>query len=147
MTYPKPNTSDDYRADAHECIDRAQRSLEVAEINLDGIAGLFNVQNRERSPIAFADLIAAADARVRLGEAWGDLACWKNTVGEPDAAHSTAARVVISAPDDEHVVIEVDGAEVVSANHDAHGWSGMDAVVRAAVAVAEAAGLTVEDGR
>lgn len=66
---------------------------------------------------------------------------------KPERGERPAARVVILAPDDEHVVIEVDGSEVASANHDEHGWSGMDAVVRTAVAVAEAAGLTVEDAR
>lgn len=51
------------------------------------------------------------------------------------------ARVAIVRPDDDHVVVEVDGAEVASANHDEHGWSGMDAVVATALAVAKAVGL------
>jgi len=69
--YQKPNTSDDYRASAQECIDRSQRALEVAEVNLDTVSELFNI-NKDR--ILMADLIAHAEARTRLGQAWGDLA-------------------------------------------------------------------------
>jgi hypothetical protein len=68
--YPKPNTSADYRATAQECIDRAQRVLEVAEVNLDTVSDLFNL-NKEK--VTFADLIAHAEARTRLGKAWVDL--------------------------------------------------------------------------
>jgi hypothetical protein len=70
-TYAKPNTTDDYRASAQECLDRAQRSLEVAELNLDTVTDLFEL-NKDR--VSFADLIAHAEARTRLGQAWGDLA-------------------------------------------------------------------------
>lgn len=63
-TYPRPDTSDDYRADARECMDRAQRALEVAEVNLDTVSEMFS-----RS-CSFADLIAHAEARTRLGRAW-----------------------------------------------------------------------------
>ncbi len=50
------------------------------------------------------------------------------------------ARVSIRYVDDEHVEILVNGDVVASANHDEHGWSGMDAVVAAALAVAKALG-------
>jgi hypothetical protein len=70
-TYTPPNTSTDYRASAQECLDRAQRALEVAEINLDTVAELFN---RNKSGITFADLIGHGEARTRLGRAWVKLA-------------------------------------------------------------------------
>lgn len=58
------------------------------------------------------------------------------------------ARVVIVRPDDEHLVVEVDGVEVASANYDAHGWSGMEAVEKTALAVAKAVGVeTAEEWR
>jgi hypothetical protein len=69
--YPKPNTSADHRAPATECLDRAQRSLEVAEVNLDTVAALFEL-NKTR--VSFADLIAHAEARTRLGVGWARLA-------------------------------------------------------------------------
>lgn len=69
--YSKPNTSADYRADVQECLDRAQRALEVAEVNIDTVSELLN-QNKTR--VSFADLIAHAEARTRLGQAWADLA-------------------------------------------------------------------------
>lgn len=73
-------------------------------------------------------------------------------LAEPEAqpqgqATGSAPTVEITSPDDEHVSILIGGVEIASANHDEHGWSGMDAVVRAALAVAEAAGLEVEDRR
>lgn len=71
MTYLKTNISDDYRAGAQECIDRAQRALEVAEVNLDTVSELLNL-NKDR--VQFSDLIAHGEARTRLGMAWGDLA-------------------------------------------------------------------------
>jgi hypothetical protein len=136
VTYSKPNTSPEYRADAGECLDRAQRALEVAEVNLDTVSDLFNL-NKPR--VSFADLVAHAEARTRLGQAWTDLAVRK--------ALPADLRMVVTAPDGETNVIEIDGVEVASANHDEHGWSGMDAVVRTALAVANAAGLTVKDAR
>lgn len=71
MNYQKPNTSDDYRASAQECIDRAQRVLEVAELNLDRVSELFNY-NKDR--VGYENLLAHAEARTRLGMAWADLA-------------------------------------------------------------------------
>jgi hypothetical protein len=76
--YPKPDTSDDYRATAQECIDRAQRALEVAEVNLDTIAELFNA-NKEK--VTFTDLIAHATARAGVGNGWRGLAALKNLEG------------------------------------------------------------------
>lgn len=70
-TYPKPNTSDDYRASARECLDRAQRALEVAEMNLDTVSELLNLN---RDHLLFADVIGHAEARTRLGRAWAHLA-------------------------------------------------------------------------
>jgi hypothetical protein len=68
--YVKPNTSPGYRADAGECLDRAQRALEVAEVNLDTVTALLN---QPKTAITLADLIAHAEARTRLGQAWCDL--------------------------------------------------------------------------
>lgn len=69
--YQGPKTSDDYRASAQECLDRAQRALEVAEVNLDTVSELLN-QNKTR--VSFADLIAHGEARTRLGIGWARLA-------------------------------------------------------------------------
>ncbi len=66
MTYQSPNISGDDRVSAQECLDRAQRALEVAEINLDRVSELFNIRPTAAS---FADLIAHAEARIRLGVA------------------------------------------------------------------------------
>lgn len=79
MEYPKPNTDPGYRASVQECIDRAQRALEIGEVNLDTITDLFNTH---KDRVTFADLIAHGDARIRLGIAWGDLATWKHMAEE-----------------------------------------------------------------
>lgn len=55
-----------------------------------------------------------------------------------------SAKVTVSRANDEQVEILVDGKVVASANYDEHGWSGMDAVVAAACAVARALGGEVE---
>jgi hypothetical protein len=81
--YTPPNTSAEHRAGVQECLDRAQRSLEVAELNLDTVSALFAAN---RSTILFADLLTHADARTRLGGAWADLAesklAWAEAVAE-----------------------------------------------------------------
>lgn len=51
--------------------------------------------------------------------------------------------VTINWLDDEVVSIQVDGAEVASANHDEHGWAGMEAVINTSTAVARALGAEV----
>ncbi|WP_045740761.1 hypothetical protein [Actinoplanes rectilineatus] len=56
-----------------------------------------------------------------------------------------AFTITIRHPDDEHLTIEVNGRTVSSANHDEHGWSGMDAVEKTARAIAKAAGVAVEE--
>jgi predicted cobalt transporter CbtA len=43
-------------------------------------------------------------------------------------------------PDDERLELLVNGREVAWANHDEHGWSGMDAFEKAAVAIVKAFG-------
>jgi predicted metallo-beta-lactamase superfamily hydrolase len=68
--YVKPDTSDEYRATAQGCIDRAQRAMEVAEVNLDAVAQLFNLNENQ---VQFSDLIAHGEARTRLGMAWANL--------------------------------------------------------------------------
>jgi hypothetical protein len=62
-----------------------------------------------------------------------------------DIPLATAIRLVIVRTDDEHLTVEVDGAEVAHANHDEHGWSGMDAVEKTARGIAEAAGLAINE--
>lgn len=74
VRYAPPNTSDEYRAEAQECLDRAQRALEVAELNLDTVA---EVLNRITVAPSMSDLIAHGEARTRLGRAWADLASAK----------------------------------------------------------------------
>ncbi|MEU0078626.1 hypothetical protein ABZY58_12070 [Micromonospora tulbaghiae] len=51
--------------------------------------------------------------------------------------------VTIERPDDERIEVHVNGREVATANHDEHGWSGMDAVEKTALAVARAFGAVV----
>lgn len=59
------------------------------------------------------------------------------------AALGKPAKVKITRPNDEQLVVRVNGREVASANHDEHGWSGMDAVESTAVAIARACGATL----
>lgn len=70
--YVGPNTDPGYRASTRECLDRAQRALEVAEVNLDKVSELLNDPANSRS-IMFADVIGHAEARTRLGMAWVSL--------------------------------------------------------------------------
>jgi len=51
--------------------------------------------------------------------------------------------VSIERPDDENIEVHVNGSVVASANHDEHGWSGMDAVEKTALSVARAFGAAV----
>ncbi|MEV5819238.1 hypothetical protein AB0L22_08695 [Micromonospora haikouensis] len=51
--------------------------------------------------------------------------------------------VAVERPDDEHIEVHVNGQVVASANHDEHGWDGMDAVEKTALAVARAFGAEV----
>lgn len=53
--------------------------------------------------------------------------------------------IELDRPDDEHLQVVVNGFVVAEANHDEHGWSGMDAVEKTAVAVARALGGTVTE--
>lgn len=46
--------------------------------------------------------------------------------------------------EDERLEVLVNGEEVATANHDDHGWSGMDAVESATLAVARALGVEPE---
>ncbi|MBQ1061317.1 hypothetical protein [Micromonospora sp. C41] len=66
-------------------------------------------------------------------------------VSEPasDDTTMTAPTITIERPDDEHIEIHVNGEVIASANHDEHGWSGMDAVERTALAVARACRVRV----
>lgn len=49
----------------------------------------------------------------------------------------------INRPDDEHVVIRVNGEEVACADHDSDGWAGMQAVVSTALGIAKATDMKV----
>jgi hypothetical protein len=57
----------------------------------------------------------------------------------------TRISILIVHPDDEHLRIKVNGRTVATANHDEHGWSGMDAVEKTARAIAKAAGIAVDE--
>lgn len=72
--YLKPDLRADYRVDAAECMDRAQRALELAEINLDGFIGMSN----KRGGMSDADMIAQTAVRAQIGQAWRDLAALKS---------------------------------------------------------------------
>lgn len=62
------------------------------------------------------------------------------TAPEPGDTNSRPA-IAINRPDGRGVEICVDGRVVASANYDDHGWSGIDAVENAALAVARAFGV------
>lgn len=53
--------------------------------------------------------------------------------------------VTLRRPDDELLEVRIGRRLIAAANHDEHGWSGMDAVERTAVAVARACGAEVQD--
>lgn len=53
-----------------------------------------------------------------------------------------SARVEIQRPDDETVVVLVDGEHLTTATHDELGWAGMEAVSDTACAVARALGVS-----
>ncbi|MEV6297832.1 hypothetical protein AB0M02_00330 [Actinoplanes sp. NPDC051861] len=57
----------------------------------------------------------------------------------------TNVSITIAHPDDEHLRVKVNGRTVATANHDEHGWSGMDAVEKTARAIAQAAGIAVDE--
>lgn len=59
-------------------------------------------------------------------------------------AETPTGQVAVRYLDDEHLEVVVDGKVVASADHDEHGWSGMDAVVATAYAVARALGGQVD---
>lgn len=63
-----------------------------------------------------------------------------------DKPGATRPTVAIERPDDETIEIRINGDVVASANHDEHGWSGMDAVEATALAVARACGAEIGGG-
>lgn len=60
-------------------------------------------------------------------------------------AFASKRKVDIRRPDDEHLEVVVNGEVVATANHDEHGWDGMGAVERTALAVARALGVDLGD--
>jgi len=62
------------------------------------------------------------------------------------ASAAPLPRIEILREPDRAVEIVVDGRTIASANHDEHGWSGMDAVEKTAAAVAQAFGGVVYEG-
>lgn len=56
-----------------------------------------------------------------------------------------AIDVSIERPGDETVEIRINGEVVASGNHDDHGWSGMDAIEKTALAVTRAATKTIHE--
>jgi hypothetical protein len=74
IRYHGPNTSAEYRASAQEFLDRAQRTLEVAEMNLDRLAQEINKLASHPEGVNGALVLSHAETRMRLGEAWAELA-------------------------------------------------------------------------
>ncbi|MFG3709496.1 hypothetical protein [Micromonospora sp. NPDC047730] len=64
--------------------------------------------------------------------------------GRLAAPARSGPRISIERPDDERIQVHINGQEVASANHDEHGWSGMDAIERTALAVARACGARAD---
>lgn len=56
----------------------------------------------------------------------------------PQADAGPGRELEIRQPDDEHLEVWIGGREVASANHDEHGWSGMEAVQSTAEGVHKA---------
>lgn len=70
----------------------------------------------------------------------------RTVVLPPWREHGTPEPVAVSIVwiNDEQVEIRVNGETVADANHDEHGWDGMEAVIKTATAIAKAAGMGVE---
>ena len=52
-------------------------------------------------------------------------------------------KIYIRRPDDERMVVYVDRKEIIAANHDEHGWSGMDAIEQTVRKLGKALGVEV----
>jgi hypothetical protein len=100
----------------------------------------FDVSDDDASPITWDQVCADEDGEpcpvVRLYRA-----------DEPaitvTGQGSATSVVTIDRPDEDRIEVHVNGQVVATANHDEHGWSGMDAVEKTALAVARAFGGTV----
>lgn len=57
-----------------------------------------------------------------------------------------APTIEIRRPHDDVLQVVIDGEVVAEANHDEHGWDGMDAVEKTALAVARALGVDLGEG-
>jgi hypothetical protein len=51
----------------------------------------------------------------------------------------------ISRPNDDTAEYALDGAHLITANHDEHGWSGMEAIEKLVNAIAEKIGARVAE--
>lgn len=54
------------------------------------------------------------------------------------------ARLEFNWEDDEHCEITFDGQWLITADHDDHGWDGMDGIITALERIADRAGLSRE---
>lgn len=93
-----------------------------------------------------AGVNAAADAIEKHAEGIGWYeggGVWADAIEEARKATAAGSTVSIERPDDERIEVHVNGQVVATANHDEHGWSGMDVVEKTALAVARALGGTV----
>lgn len=68
--------------------------------------------------------------------------------GVPETEQAAAALPVIELrrPHDERIDLYVNGKQVASADHDEHGWAGMDAFTRSATAIVKAFGGEITEG-
>lgn len=71
MSAPKyidPQFNPEQLVDARACFARAQRALELAEVNLE------NVLTQVNGQLTTAESLAHVDVRARIGEGWAALA-------------------------------------------------------------------------
>ncbi|RKR92675.1 hypothetical protein BDK92_7152 [Micromonospora pisi] len=91
--------------------------------------------NDPNGPTHEAPMHLTADNAVRVAE---QLLMTVREHYQADEPSTRVDRVTIERPNDEAIEVWVDGALVASANYDEHGWSGMEAVEKTALAVTRA---------
>lgn len=96
--------------------------------------------DERRIVVNIYDLDQGADALALIHGVVTDL----TPVVRRDPAEAT---ISLESDNDEHVSVVLDGEEVIEANHDEHGWKGMDLIVTAAKKIADATGATFVDNR
>lgn len=120
--------------------------LNLAEEEGREVVRLYRADDPAITDAFNAGVNAAADAIEKHAEGIGWYeggGVWADAIEEARKATTAGSTVSIERPDDERIEVHVNGQVVATANHDEHGWSGMDVVEKTALAVARALGGTV----